>query len=74
MENKDELPIMRFLDYEIRSSWWAKFISFNLGQDLSANYFAWKTRKKYKRYLRSWTIQMELETRLKNKQNGTSTL
>jgi len=51
-----------FLDYEIRSSWWASWISWNWGQELSGKYFAWKTSKKYARYKQSkmW------EQRIKN--------
>jgi hypothetical protein len=44
MEKKD------FLDYEIRSSFWACWISWGWAQKLAGKYFAWKTRIKYKRY------------------------
>jgi hypothetical protein len=51
-----------FLDYEIRSSWWASWIGWNWGQKLSGKYFAWKTSRKYARYKQSkvW------EQRIKN--------
>lgn len=51
-----------FLDYEIRSSWWASWIGWNWGQELSGKYFAWKTSRKYARYKQSkmW------EQRIKN--------
>jgi hypothetical protein len=51
-----------FLDYEIRSSWWASWIGWDWGQELSGKYFAWKTSRKYARYKRSkmW------ERRIKN--------
>ena len=51
-----------FLDYEIRSSWWASWIGWNWGRELSGKYFAWKTRRKYARYKQSkmW------EQRIKN--------
>jgi hypothetical protein len=51
-----------FLDYEIRSSWWASWIGWNWGQELSGKYFAWKTSIKYARYKQSkmW------EQRIKN--------
>ncbi len=51
-----------FLDYEIRSSWWASWIGWNWGQELSGKYFAWKTIRKYARYKQSkvW------EQRIKN--------
>jgi hypothetical protein len=38
------------LDYEIRSSWWACLISNPRLQDLAASYFAWKVRRKLRRY------------------------
>ena len=51
-----------FLDYEIRSSWWASWIGWNWGRELSGKYFAWKTSRKYARYKQSkmW------EQRIKN--------
>lgn len=51
-----------FLDYEIRSSWWASWIGWNWGQEISGKYFAWKASKKYARYKQSkmW------EQRIKN--------
>lgn len=39
-----------FLDYEIRSSWWASWIGWNWGQELSGRYMAWKVKRKYARY------------------------
>jgi len=39
-----------FLEYEVRSSWWASWIGWDWGQELSGKYFAWKTRRKYERY------------------------
>lgn len=39
-----------FLDYEIRSSWWASWISIGWMQELSGKYFAWKTSRKVARY------------------------
>ena len=51
-----------FLDYEIRSSWWASWIGWSWGQELSGRYFAWKVKRKYARYKQSkvW------EQRIKN--------
>jgi len=40
------------LDYEIRSSWWASWISNEWLQELSANWFAWKVRRKFARWQR----------------------
>jgi len=47
------LPIKVFLEYEIRSSRWASFVSWNWMQELAGRYFAWKASKKYVRYQRS---------------------
>lgn len=43
-------PLEDFLDYEVRSSWWASWIGWDWGQELAGSYFAWKTRRKYTRY------------------------
>lgn len=52
------------LDYEIRSSIWACYISNEFLQKLSGKYFAWKCLRKYKRYKNS----MELKQLIKNAQ------
>lgn len=44
------INIIEILDYEVRSSWWAQYISWTLGQELSAKYFSWKVKMKYNRY------------------------
>jgi hypothetical protein len=41
----------QFLDYEISASVWASLIWFDWGQALAAKWFAWKTSRKYNRYL-----------------------
>lgn len=46
-------PLFTFLDYEIRSSWWASLISWEWGQNLAGKYFAWKAIRKYTRYKKS---------------------
>lgn len=53
--------LMLFIDYEIRSSWWASFIWWKWGQDLAGSYFASKVRRKYNRYLTSkmWHEQLK---------------
>ncbi len=51
-----------FIEYEIRSSWWASWIGWDWGQELSGKYFAWKTSRKYARYKQS----KALEQRIKN--------
>ena len=47
------MTIRDFLDYEIRSSWWASFIWWNWGRNLAGMWFAWKTKRKYSRYIDS---------------------
>ena len=41
------------LDYEIRASWWAAWVSWPPLQEIVSQYFAWKTRRKYNRYVTS---------------------
>lgn len=43
-------PLIFFLDYEVRSSWWASRIGWGWAQKLSAKYFSWKVKRKYTRY------------------------
>lgn len=40
--------------YEVRSSWWTKFVWWDWGQTLASKYFVWKTKRKWNRYL-YWT-------------------
>ena len=53
LEKDKGMKIQDFLDYEIRSSWWASLVWWKWGQDFAARYFAWKTKRKYNRYLDS---------------------
>lgn len=56
------MPVMvEFVKYEIYSSWWASFIWWEWGQELSSRYFAWKTNRKYDRYLKCLRIKRELK-------------
>jgi hypothetical protein len=55
-----ERSIHYFLDYEIRSSWWASWIGWNWLQELSGKYFAWKVRRKYARYEQSKMWQQRI--------------
>lgn len=51
MDNRlAEVDQRRLLDYEVRASWWASWISNDKLQDLTASYFAWKVRRKYARW------------------------
>ncbi|HLS11782.1 MAG TPA: hypothetical protein VK050_06435 [Flavobacteriaceae bacterium] len=45
------IPQKDLIDYEISSSWWAGAVKIGWMQRLSGKYFAWKTIRKYKRYL-----------------------
>jgi len=51
MKGDDQITVRQALYYEIRGSWWGRFIGWNWLQSLSAAYFAWKVRRKYGRYL-----------------------
>lgn len=48
-----ESEINFLLNYEVRSSWWACYISWEWAQKLSSSYFAWKVSRKYARYKES---------------------
>jgi hypothetical protein len=50
IEKKDNEELMKFLEYEIRSSRVVPFISWEWLQNIAANYYANKAIKKYKRY------------------------
>ena len=41
---------MMFLNYEVRSCWWAGLVWWDYGQELVAKYFAWKVKRKYEQY------------------------
>lgn len=49
-DNKS-IPIIYFLHYEIYNSWWCQFIGWDLGSELAGRYFAWKVKRKYKKYV-----------------------
>lgn len=55
------LPIKVFLDYEIHSSKWASFVSWNWMQELSGRYFAWKVKRKYARYQLSKAREFQIK-------------
>jgi len=40
-----------FLDYEIRTCWWAGWIFWKPIEELTVWYFVWKVRRKFARYL-----------------------
>ena len=67
MTSEEKDIIKHFLDYELRSSWWADLISIPWMQELSARYFVWKTTRKVERFLASKAMQRVLRDKL-NKQ------
>ena len=52
-ESRTEITYKEALDYEIRASWWAPWVSIGWMQDIAARYFAWKVKRKMRR-VRSW--------------------
>lgn len=65
-DNKTETPIemldvRQVLDYEVRSSWWACSINNNWLQNMVGKYFAYKVRRKYKRYKYSYDLNEEMK-------------
>lgn len=49
------------LDYEIRSSWWACWVSWPWAQALAGKYFAWKVNRKCGRWVASLKAREEVE-------------
>lgn len=47
---RDLLNIDDTLMYEVYSSWWAPFIGHPFLQNLAAMYFAWRVKRKHRRY------------------------
>lgn len=52
-----------FLEYEIRSSLWARYVSWVWLQKIASSYFAWKVRYKYNRYRISIMEQQAIENK-----------
>lgn len=46
-----KVTIEALLEYEIMSSWWAGLIGFPWFYWVVGTYFAWKTKRKYAKYL-----------------------
>ena len=49
MSNMDKLKEY-MLDYEIRASWWACYVSWGWARNVAASYFAWKVNRKVNRW------------------------
>lgn len=48
------------LDYEVRASWWTPWFPF---RELAGSYFAWKVRRKFRRYQASCLERKWLDER-----------
>jgi hypothetical protein len=48
---KPQVSIHTLAHYEICGAWWPAFVSWGPLQNLVASYFAWKVKRKYRRYL-----------------------
>ena len=60
---KNNLSIKDFLSYEVKSNWLAPWIGFRWGQELLGRYFAWKVKRKYKRYIASKKMEFKIKHR-----------
>jgi hypothetical protein len=45
--------LYNYVDYEVRGSWWVQWLGWHWLQEISAAYFARKTKRKFKRFLES---------------------
>ena len=66
LENIKDSDLRTFLDYEIRSSRLASWISVRCIQGLLGKYFAWKTSRKVARYKMSKVWEQSIYEHLKN--------
>ena len=60
-----QITISQAIRYEIASSWWAWLVPTQKLQNLAAKYFTWKTRRKYKAYMRSFDLIEEMNSKIK---------
>ena len=51
-----------FCEYEVTSSWFAKYISNPTIQEWLGSYFAWKAKRKYNRYLHYLKVKKQLNS------------
>lgn len=51
MKGESIVSIRVFIEYEVGSSWWASWLRWEWARELAGMYFAWKTARKYSRYL-----------------------
>lgn len=53
------ITVEEILDYEVKASPIALYISSGWGQKLSSVYYAWKVSRKYKRYVYNLTMRRQ---------------
>ena len=66
MSKPKERPLSRLdvLNYEARVSWWLPMLCWDWGPRMTAvvaQYFAWKTRRKYDRYMQAFREEREMQ-------------
>lgn len=69
VDDGQEWEMRRYLDYEIRSSWWASWVGIGWVQQLAGRYFAWKTKRKYVRYRQTKVWEQRIKA-YQSKQNS----
>lgn len=54
-----KVTLLDIVDYEVRASWWACYVSYPPLQTLAGKYFAWKAKRKFKRWQESlkWQVR-----------------
>lgn len=57
---KDQVSIEEILDYEVRSSWLAQYISQSWLQDVLVSFLLWKVRRKFTRYSASKAFEKKV--------------
>lgn len=60
-ERLPEITINQALRYEIAGSWWSKLITNDFLQEMAGNYFSWKVRRKYLRYVEYQSIREKMD-------------
>ncbi len=60
-----QITINQAVRYEIASSWWAWLVPTQTLQNLASKYFVWKTRRKYKAYMKSFDLIEEMNRKIK---------
>ena len=61
----DKIEMKEALMYEVMSSLWAGFIWFEWGRELASSYYAWKVKRKYRRYSYALELHNKVKAKLK---------